>query len=139
MKITICGSMHFAQDMLNLQNKLNELGHEVIVPQFTKECVKNPYINVDYEILTENDCMMWHFNRISESDAILVINKERKGFDGYIGGSALMEIGLAKYLGKKIFILNELPDEKNLSYILEVKLTQPIILNGDINKISEHL
>jgi len=135
MRITICGSMHFAQTMLDTQKKLQKLEHEVIVPILTKECVTNPELNIDVKSLVENDCMRDHFNKIAAGDAILVINEKRKGVDGYIGGSTLMEIGIAYFNKKKIFILNQLPSEAIFSYIFEVKLTNSIILNGDLTKI----
>ncbi len=135
MKITISGSMHFAQDMLDAQAFLQKNGHQVLVPLFTDECVTKPDLNSDFDFLTENDCMMDHFRKIQDSEAVLVINNKRRGISGYIGGSTLMEIGIAKFLGKKIYILNELPDDKELPYIFEVKLTRPVILNSDLSKI----
>ena len=136
MKITICASMHFSQAMLDIKKALEKMGHTVIVPMFTGECVNNPDINIDYDLLIENDCMLDHYRHIEKSDAVLIINNRRHGYNGYIGGSVLMEIGIAKYLDKKIFILNDLPDEKDFSYIFEVKLTQPIIINQDLSLIN---
>ena len=127
--------MHFSQAMLDTKVQLEKMGHKVIVPMFTKECINNPEMNIDLDLLTENGCMLDHFHKIEKSNAVLIINNQRHGHNGYIGGSVLMEIGIAKYLGKKIFILNDLPSEKDFSYIFEVKLTQPVIINNDLNKI----
>lgn len=135
-KITICGSMHFAKEMLEIQKALEAAGHIVCIPKTAKKCTSNPHLNVDFNFVLENDCMMDHFRKIEASEAILVVNNRRKGHDGYIGGSTLMEIAVAKYLGKIIFILNDLPPEDKISYIFEVKVTQPVILNGDLSKIS---
>jgi len=40
-----------------------------------------------------------------------------------------------KHLGRKIFLLHPLPSEKELSYAFEVRLTNPVILDGDISEI----
>ncbi|PIR13258.1 hypothetical protein COV49_02860 [Candidatus Falkowbacteria bacterium CG11_big_fil_rev_8_21_14_0_20_39_10] len=127
--------MYFAKDMLEAKKALEAMGHIVYVPKTAKKCVSNPHLNIDFKFVLENNCMMDHFNKIKKSDAILVINKRRQGHDGYIGGSTLMEIAVAKFLGKTIFILNKLPSENKISYIFEVKVAQPIILNGDLSKI----
>lgn len=136
MKVTICGSMSFAKEMLEAQKELKKIGHEGIIAIDTEECVENPGLNMDVNFCLEKDVMMDHFQKIESSDAILVLNHPKNGVDGYIGGATLMEIGLAYYLGKKIFLLHDVPSEKNIRYALEIKLSKPIILKGDLSKIS---
>ncbi len=139
MKITICGSMHFAKEMLEVQKILEEAGHDILIPFNTKECIDNPRLSENYEFVCKNDALMDHFNKVKRCDAILVLNYSKNNINGYIGGSTLMEIGLAKYLGKKIFILHELPSEEIIKYIFEVKITQPIILSGNINNLDKYI
>lgn len=129
--------MHFTKEILKAQRELMSKGHEVLVPLFTKECIDTPEMNCNYELNAEHDFLMVHFNKISESDAILVINNRRHDVDGYIGGATLMEIGLAKFLNKQIFILNELPSKEKIGYMFEIKLIKPVILKGDLNKIDD--
>jgi hypothetical protein len=52
-----------------------------------------------------------------------------------MGASVLMEIGLAYYLKKKIFLLYPPPPLDVAKYSHEVLIMQPIILNGDLSKI----
>lgn len=135
MKITICSSMYFAKKILEAQKALNELGHECLMPHTTKQCLINPNLNMDFEFCVENNCMMDHYGKINESDAVLVLNYPKNDINGYIGGAVLMEMAIAKFLGKKIFLLHDLPDEEIVRYAFEIKLTKPIILNGDLTKI----
>ncbi len=137
MKITICGSMAFAKEMLDIQKQLESQGHEVEIPITTQQCTTQDGLNEDLEFCLANDVMRDHFKKIQASDAILVLNFPKNNIAGYIGGSSLMEIAVARYLDKKIFILNDLPDEKILRYSLEVKLSQPTIINNDLNKINQ--
>ena len=103
MKITICGSMYFAKEMLEAKDMLEKMGHITIVPLTTEECLDNPELNMDLEYCFKNDVQKNHFNKIAESDAILVLNYEKNGLKGYIGGASLMEIAIANHLNKKIF------------------------------------
>lgn len=140
MRITICGSMAFAQEMLDVQKELEELGHEVIVPIDTQECLNNPKLNESLEHCQnfgDVDIDKDHFNKIAASDAIIVLNYPKNGLAGYIGGAALTELAVARHLDKKIFILHELPSEKDLRYALEIKIMRPTILNGDLNLINK--
>ena len=130
--------MCFTNKMLELQKTLELVGHKILIPINTHACLKNSKLNESLEhcenfadIEIDKD----HFNKIAESDAILVLNFFKNNMHGYIGGATLMEIGIARYLDKKIFILHKLPGEDVLRYVLEIKLTKPIILNGDLTKI----
>jgi len=75
------------------------------------------------------------FDMIAESDGILVLNYPKNSISGYVGTSTLMEIGIARHLGKKIFILNDLPDYKEHRWTHEVRIMEPIILNNDLEKV----
>ncbi len=136
MKITICGSMVFAQQMLDVQKQLVELGHETIVPIDTHDCLAKPELQVDLDWCTSQNLDKDHFNKIADSDAVLILNYPKNNIKGYIGGSSLMELAVARHLDKKIFILHDLPNEDDLRYVLEIKTMKPIILNGDLTKIS---
>jgi hypothetical protein len=140
MKITICGSMHFAKEMLENKKTLEEIGHIVNVAPDTQKFIDEPNFTTDnheedYNHAVENDIIRKHFNLISGSEAILVLNYPKNGIDGYIGGCVLMEIGLAYYLKKKIFLLYPPSSINLIKYSHEILIMQPIILNGDLTKI----
>ena len=135
MKITICGSMYFAKEMIEAKAKLEKLDHEILLPDDSEKFIGNAELNADFDFISGGGYMMGHFKKIETSDAILVMNYEKKGIHGYIGGSTLIETGIAYYLGKKIFIMNDLPSEDTLSYIFEVKLTSPVIINNNLSLI----
>lgn len=140
MKIFIGGSMYFAKEMLEAQKKLAEMGHLAEVPCDTREFVNNPNMTTDnheenYQWCIENDIIRKSFNSIAESDAILILNYPKNGIDGYVGVSALMEIGLAYFFNKKIFLLYPPPDVKKVKSTHEILIMQPIILNGNLGLI----
>ena len=143
MKIAICLSLDFTNQITDIKNQLIQKGHEVIVPmtsgmflrgevaleQITKEKENGSIL----ERMIKQDVIRRYFEKIKEVDAILVLNFEKKGIKGYIGGNVFLEMGFAHVLNKKIFLLNEIPD---ISYQDEIKAMQPIILNGDLSLIS---
>lgn len=134
MKIAICGSIKFYDEMLNTESKLKKLGHKVFIPQKAKDVdywAKDNTARVaakkKFEFISE------HLDKIKLSDAILVVNITKKNIKNYIGANTFLEMGFAYYLKKKIFVLNPLPDQ---SYIIDELLTfDPTVLNGNLNKI----
>ena len=74
-----------------------------------------------------------HYEKIDWADAILVVNEEKRGIAGYIGGNTLIEIGVAFYLRKTIFIMN--PVSSELSYKQEILGMKPLMLDGDLTRI----
>ncbi len=131
----ICGSMAFSKEMLETQKTLEEIGHKALVPVDTVECIENPGLNMDLEHCISTQVDKKCFDLIAESDAILVLNHEKNGIKGYVGGATLMEIGIARHLNKKIFLLHNLPTEEEQRYVLEIKATEPTVLDGDLTKI----
>ena len=89
--ITICGSMKFQKEIMEIAEKLALEGNCVLTPIYP--VIKNIEITDEKtEILREV-----HRKRISLSDAIYVVN-----VDNHIGASTSFEIQYAKMLGKEI-------------------------------------
>ena len=143
MKITICGSSAFRQQMVDYQEKLEQMGHKAIIHphyvQFVKEGRRDILDRIDKgehaQVKKENDYIRWYHKAIKDSDAVLILNFEKKGIKNYIGGNTLMEIGFAHVNDKKVFLLNDIPEE-GVSYVDEIKAMTNVVLNGDLNKIS---
>jgi len=135
MKLMICGSMFFSKEMLQVKKELEKLGHEAMVPSDVNECLINPELNMDLDYCIKNNIDKKDFNQVAKSDGIVVLNYDRNNIKGYVGGATLMEIGLARHLNKKIFLLFNPPKEKDLRYALEIKVTKPTILNGNLSLI----
>lgn len=139
MKITLCGSIQFIEQMKEAKTILEAQGHEVLLPTSaetgqTKEWWNALRIENPTEFLKiKADRMMGHFQKIESSDAILVMNYDKSGIENYIGGNTLMEMGFAFHLGKKIFLLNSIPEK--LSYEEEVFGMNPLVLGGDLSLI----
>lgn len=147
MKITICGSIAFINEMTNIKKKLEQLGHSVDMPPIEVEDGSGNMISaLDYYKIrrqTENNekwvwdrkewAMKKHFSKVAWSDAILVLNYEKNSINGYVGANTFLEMGLAFHLKKKIFMLNPIPEAGYKEEILGMK---PAVINNDLAKIA---
>lgn len=137
MRIVVGGSMVFAKDQLEAKVSLEALGHEVLVTDDIEDYVDSPAIKASFEeelkISLEYDIMRSFFNKIEESDGLLIVNNKKRGIEGYLGTSVLMEMGLAYYLKKKVYLVN--PIDMDQGYALEVALINPVVLSGDLGLV----
>lgn len=136
MKIIICGSMSASKEMVEVKNKLQIHGYEVILPEFTHEYAVMETIDKMHTESARNkveyDLIKGYFDKIKSGDAVLVVNVEKKGIQGYIGGNTFLEMGFAFVLNKPIYLLHQIPD---VGYRDELEAMNPILLDGDVSKI----
>lgn len=137
MIIAVCGSLTFYKEIRDIQRKLETLGHTALIPKsirmIEEEGYKKPQTVQErlkaeetYHFISE------HFKKVEQADGILVVNLDNNGIHGYIGGNTFLEIGIAFYLGKKIYFLNPIP---HMGYELELASMYPVVLHGDLSKI----
>ncbi len=77
--------------------------------------------------------MRTHFDEVVKGDITLVLNYEKYGVTNYIGGNVLMEMALAFYFKKPIYILNEVPDDS--PFLEEILGFEPVVLHGKLANI----
>ena len=139
MKIQIIGSMKFAKKMKKLQGELKKIDHMASLPFGTEDHLNDPNFVDDlernFEYSIENDILKESFKLVRDAECVLVVNHLRNGMSGYLGTSTLMEIGIAHFLNKKIFILNPIPHFEEARWAHEVMIMKPTIINGDLSKI----
>lgn len=142
-KIAICASIDFAYEIKDSAQILEKMGYEIDIPmtaqkilngelameKFKSEKEKNgdgAFRKIQYDVIKK------YYGIIKNSDAILVLNFNKKGIKNYIGGNTFLEMGFAHVSDKKIYLLNPVPE---LGYKDEIIAMQPIILNGNLKNI----
>jgi hypothetical protein len=145
MKIYVLGSNSFVKEMVQTKNDLRKLGLDAWIHQDYEDHVagkKLAFVKADdkpgesAEFKKAHDYINQHYKHILESDAIIIVNLEKKGVKNYIGGNCLMEIGMAYVNKKKIFLSNDIPTDS--AYLDEIVAMDPICLYGDLNNIKKH-
>jgi len=136
MKIGIIGSMQYTEKMLEVRDRLINLGHEAFVTKLHEAFIgKSDEEKERIKIHQKNnmDAIREFWNAMQGADAVLVLNLDKRGINNYIGGNTLMEIGFAHVLNQKIFLYNPIPEIPY--YKTEIEAVKPIIINGDLTKI----
>jgi hypothetical protein len=140
--ITICASAAHFRKVVEIQKELKKLGFVVKIPLTASKMKRNNNYDVSFYktwFNNKNDykkktlLVKDHFKKILEADAILVINLEKNGIEGYIGGNTLMELALAFHYKKPIFILNDISEK--LSIAEEIYALQSKFIKGDLKNI----
>ena len=139
MKILIICSTSFYDRIKDVAEVLTKNGHQVKMPN----CYDAPVTNDDNKKMSEQEykdffARMYQESResVSNVDAVLVLNytkvKNSQNYDNYIGASTFLEMYEAFMQNKKIYMMNDYPDNMLLD---EIKGFNPTIINGDLNKI----
>lgn len=95
--ITLCGSLKFKKEMMEIAEKMALDGNCVLTPVYP---VLENYKRTDRQLELLKEA---HFKKIELSDSILVVN-----INNYIGNSTNLEIEYAKKLGKEIIYYTDL-------------------------------
>ena len=100
--ITVCGSLKFYKEMMDITEKMELQGNCMLVP------IYNPSKSSKDDFAEEEALMLdkMHRERIKLADAILVVN-----VNGYIGSSTKNEIEFAKSLNKEIIYYTDIVNE----------------------------
>jgi hypothetical protein len=145
MKVTICSSASLAIAAYEVAARIERAGHEILIYPRTVE-VSGRMINVEeYHRLRKHHPTPYlldikqrlardHLYRVQAGDAILVYNEgmNSQGLD--IGGNTFLEIGIAFFFGKRIFLWKKPLD--CLPYYEEIAAFSPKIIEGDISRIA---
>jgi hypothetical protein len=144
-KLVICSSAAFYRHVNKLAEELEFAGYEVIVPHTAKKMRESGnYDTASYKTWYDNpddfgrktELVRRHFDEVAAGDMVLVVNDEKHGIKGYIGPNVLMEMGLAFYLRKPIYVLYGIDAE--MPVYEEVLGMNSAFLGGDISRIAAH-
>lgn len=132
-KIFIICSKAFYNKISPIKKGLEECGHIITLPN----CYDCPETEAKYRGTNEHanwkaDMIKHSEEVISKVDSVLVLNYAKNGVDNYIGGATFLEMYDAFRLGKKIYMMNDIPKG-----LLEDEIIgfNPTIINGDLSNL----
>ena len=135
MKIFIICSKAFYKDIPPIQKKLEEMGHEIFLP--------NSYYFPEAEQESWEESREAHgafkarmfrqsAETISRMDAVLALNFEKNGIKNYIGGATFLELYDAFMGGKKIYLYHDIPE--GMLYD-EISGFMPTVIHGNLDLV----
>jgi nucleoside 2-deoxyribosyltransferase len=142
--VVLCSSANFYKHLVDVAEQLEKLDFDVILPETAAKMkrlnnydinVSRTWLNNPSKFSEKTRLMKAHFDAIKRADTVLVINDEKRGIKGYIGANVLIEMGLAFYKSKPIYILNNY--DNSMPYDEEVKAMRAIIIEEDLSKIKQ--
>jgi len=87
MKITICWSMAFSKEFFEIKKKLEGLWNSVVIPEWAEEFLNKNVAPENKKDKIERNAIKNYFEKIKNSDVILVINKTKSWIQNYIWGN----------------------------------------------------
>lgn len=143
--VVVCSSASFYEKVIEIAGQLRALGFNVAIPLTASRMQKQGDYNVEKVKSWYDDPALYakkkfltkhHFNKIEKGDIVLVLNYEKNGKPGYIGGAVLAEMAIGLHYNKPIVILNPIDDL--VSYKEEILGTLPMFLDGDIGRMATY-
>ncbi len=142
MKILVHSSLDFTNEMLFAQSFLEKnTCLNIILPELT--CYQHIRDELKDDVSftkIKNKLTIENINNVETCDCLLILNYTHRGVKNYIGGNSFLEMVIAFYLKKPIFLLNDIPEK--MSYTEEIKAMYPIVvynLENFANIIIENL
>ena len=133
MKILLICSKSFYNHLSHYKQKLENLKHEVFMPNcWDAPETESKYRNTPEHHLFKAKMFKQSEETIKNMDAVLVLNFNKNGQENYIGGATFLEIYDAFRLNKKIYFVNEIPNNMLKDELIGFN---PIIIKNDLSKI----
>lgn len=138
MKIFISCSKDFYEEVGGIKSALEGKGHIVTPPNgwndpLSEELIKKSNAKAEY-VSWKAAMLRKNSTFVEASDAILVLNLDKRDKKGYIGGATFLEMFKAFELKKRIYVYNPVPEG---SLRDEIEGFGPIVLSGNLDMIGE--
>lgn len=144
--IVICSSAAFYKHINTVAAELAQAGYHAVVPKTAKVMAASGDYDVAHyktwfgdadDYVKKADYMRSHFDEIDRGDIVLVVNDEKHGVPNYIGPNVLMEMCLAWYQHKPIYLLGDIPADSPFEE--EIKGMAPIALHNDLGNFTSQM
>lgn len=130
MKILIHASLDFKEDILYARSIIEKsAGLSVELPDLQRyQHIRDELGDEQQFNKIKHKLSRQNVNLVEKCDCLLILNPTHRGIENYIGGNSFLEMAIAFYLKKPIFLLNDVPQQ--MSYTEEIKSFYPIIVHS---------
>ena len=139
MKITIHASLDFKEELIITKTYLESRAEcEVILPELKRyQHIRDELGDDEQFTKIKTRLTRQNMTNIEKCDCLLILNYDHRGYKNYVGGNSFLEMVLAFYLEKPIFLLNDITE--TLPYSEEIKALEPIVVDSLDNFVSNYL
>ena len=129
MKILIHASLDFKQAMIDAKKYIEENSHHhIMLPELTRyQDIRD--VQGDDETFTriKNRLTKENFKNVEYCDVLFILNYSHRGIENYVGGNSFMEMVIAFFLKKPIYLLHEIPEDMTITE--EIKSLYPTVVH----------
>lgn len=130
MKVLIHASLDFKDAIISTRDKLAlNKKIDVLLPDLTRyQHIRD--VNGDDITFTKikNRLAKESIEQLKECSCLLILNYTHRDIENYVGGNSFMEMSIAFYMNKPIYLLNPIPE--GMSYSEEIKAFYPVIVQN---------
>lgn len=139
--VALCASLAFYEHAYAVQDALEAAGLTVAMPESMLEMKESgvydmsarKQLRTPADFMRKGGYIRCHLDKIAASTAVLVLNDTKGRQLNYIGPNVLIEMSLAFYQKKPIFILNEVPADS--PFLDEIKGMGVISLHSELDAL----
>lgn len=130
MKVLIHSSLDFKSEMIYAKRYIERNSQaSIILPDLKRyQHIRDDFGDDTTFTKIKNRLTKQNIKLVEETDFLFILNITHRDIINYVGGNSFLEMVIAFYLNKPIYLLNEIPC--NMSYTEEIKSFYPIITNS---------
>ena len=135
MIVKIHASLDFKDEMVSARNYLVSAGYDVLLPELQRFQHIRDELGDDIEFTKiKTRLTKQNMTYVEKCDCLLILNYPHRNITNYVGGNSFLEMVLAYYLHKPIFLLNNIPSD--MPYTEEIKALEPLVVGSLINFVN---
>jgi nucleoside 2-deoxyribosyltransferase len=130
MKVLIHASLDFKSEMV-LAKKFIEKHSDLLVdlPDLERYQPIRDELGDDKKFTEiKNKLSRQNIELVEQCDCLLILNYDHRGIQNYVGGNSFLEMVIAFYLRKPIYLLKDIP--LRMSYTEEIKAFYPKVVHS---------
>lgn len=128
MKVLLHASLDFVNEIVKAQKYINNnTDFTVLLPDLKRyQHIRDEEGDDETFTKIKNRLTKQNMALVEECDCLVIINPTHRDIVNYIGGNSFLEMVVAFYLKKPIYLLNAIPD--GMSYTEEMKSFYPCVV-----------
>lgn len=128
--ILLHASLDFVDNMIFVKEHIESISElKVILPELTRyQYIRDEQGDDKTFTKIKNRLTRDNINNVEKCDCLFILNYSHRGIRNYVGGNSFLEMIVAFYLKKPIYLLNDIPE--SMTYTEEIKSLYPIVVHN---------